>query len=87
MFVLELAFGSDSAARLAARPAHRARLAQLKSDGVVVLAGPLADESGSLVVLDVPDRAAVDAIIADDPYYSVDGVELVSVREWSPLSL
>ncbi len=87
MFVLELSFGSDSTQRLAARPAHRERLASLKADGIVVLAGPLADESGSLILLDVPDQAAADAVIADDPYYSVDGVEVVSVREWSPLPL
>jgi uncharacterized protein len=87
MFVLELAFGVDSTQRLAARPAHQARLAELKAAGIVVLAGPLADESGSLILLDVPDLAAVDAVVADDPYYSVDGVEVVSVREWSPLPL
>ncbi len=87
MFVLELSFGSDSTQRLAARPAHRERLASLKADGIVVLGGPLADESGSLILLDVPDQAAADAVVAEDPYYSVDGVEVVSVREWSPLPL
>jgi uncharacterized protein len=80
-------FRSDSTQRLAARPAHRERLASLKADGIVVLAGPLADESGSPILLDVPDRAAAEAVVADDPYYSVHGVEVVSVREWSPLPL
>ncbi len=87
MFVLELVFGSDSTQRLAARPSHRERLSALKAEGVVVLAGPFADNSGSLVVLDVDDRAAVDAVISQDPYYSVEGVEIVSVRQWSPLLL
>ena len=87
MFVLELSFGLDSTQRLAARPAHRERLASLKADGIVVLDGPLADESGSLILLDVPDQAAADAVVADDPYYSADGVQVVSVREWSPLPL
>jgi uncharacterized protein len=87
VFVLEVAFGTDSSHRLAARPAHRARLAELKADGVVVLAGPFADESGSLVVLDVPDRAAAGAVVAQDPYYSVEGVEVMSMREWTPLPL
>ena len=87
MFVLELSFGSDSTQRLAARPAHRARLADLRAAGVVVLAGPFADVSGSMVVFDVDDRAAAEAVIAADPYYAVDGVEIVNVREWSPLPL
>jgi len=87
MFVLELAFGPDHAERLAARPAHRDRLAALKADGVVVLAGPYADESGAIIVLDVPDHAAAQAVVSQDPYYSVGGVEVVQLREWLPLPL
>lgn len=87
MFVLELSFAPDKAERLAARPTHRERLAALKAEGVVVLAGPFADDSGALVVLDVPDRAAAEAFVADDPYYSAPGVEVVHLREWHPLPL
>jgi uncharacterized protein YciI len=87
MFVLELSFAPDDAERLAARPAHRERLAALKADGVVVLAGPFADDSGALVVLDVPDRAAAEAVVAEDPYYSLGGVEVVYLRHWQPLPL
>jgi uncharacterized protein len=87
MFVLKLVFAADQTERLAARPAHRDRLAVLKAQGVVVLAGPFADESGALIVLDVPDRAAAEAVVAQDPYYSVAGVDVVQLREWRPLPL
>jgi hypothetical protein len=53
----------------------------------VVLAGPFADDSGALVVLDVPDRAAAEAVVAEDPYYSLGGVEVTNLRQWRPLPL
>jgi uncharacterized protein YciI len=45
--------------------------------------GPLLDEAGeargSLMILDVPDRAALDAHIAGDPFFSSDLFESVTV--------
>lgn len=87
MYVVECVFQPDDGERLAARPAHRDKLAALKAEGTLVLGGPYADGSGSLVVLDVPDRAAVDAVLAADPYFSTPGVASVTVREWSVLDL
>lgn len=83
MIVLELAF-DDSPARLAARPAHRQRLAELHTAGVLVMAGPFADDSGALLVFDA-ERSEVDQVLAGDPYYAVDGVRVVGLREWSPV--
>lgn len=83
MIVLELAF-SDSSQRLAARPAHRDRLVALHAAGRLVLAGPLADDSGELLVFR-GDRAEVSELMAVDPYYTTSGVTVVSLREWLPL--
>jgi uncharacterized protein len=82
MLVLELAF-DDHPARLAARPAHRARLATLRAAGTLVLAGPWADDSGALLVFDLDDLSAE---LATDPYYSTPGVRVVSVRSWAPIA-
>lgn len=83
MIVVELAFGDDPA-RLAARPAHREMLARLKERGVLVMAGPWADDSGALLVFDA-GRSEVDEIVARDPYYSTGGVTVVGLREWRPV--
>jgi uncharacterized protein YciI len=83
MIVLELAF-DDSPQRLAARPAHRQRLAELHASGELVMAGPFADDSGALLVF-AGGRSEVDAIVAGDPYYAVDGVRVVGLREWLPI--
>jgi uncharacterized protein YciI len=83
MIALELAF-DDSPQRLAARPAHRRRLAALHAAGALVMAGPWADDSGALLVF-AADRAGVDRVLADDPYYRTEGVRVVGVREWLPV--
>jgi uncharacterized protein len=83
MVVVELAF-SDSPARLELRPRHREILAELHDAGEVAVAGPFDDGSGSMVVF-TASRERVDQVLAMDPYYSVDGVTIVAVRELTPL--
>lgn len=80
MFVIELAF-TDDPRRLAARPEHRRRLAELHATGRLVMAGPWADDSGALLVLDT-DEAGVEEIMAADPYFTAPGVTVVGVRRW-----
>ena len=58
MFAVELEFSGDPA-RLELRPDHRRRLSELHAAGTARMAGPWADESGALLVFDVPDEAAV----------------------------
>ena len=83
MVVVELAF-TDSPARLELRPRHREFLAELHASGEVLLAGPFDDGSGSMVVF-TTGRERVDEVLRMDPYYSVDGVTVVGVRELTPL--
>jgi uncharacterized protein YciI len=84
MWIVELSF-SGAPERLAARPAHRERLAELHRAGVVRMAGPWADETGALIVFDVPDEATLDRLLAADPYFTTPGVQLTVKREWRPL--
>ncbi len=84
MFVLELAL-TDDPRRLAARPAHRELVARQREEGVVVMAGPFADDTGAFVVFDVPDAATLDRVIAEDEYYTAPGVTVVREVEWAPI--
>ncbi len=79
MFVVELAFDGNPA-RLALRPAHRETLSALHAAGEVLVAGPLTDGSGAVVVL-ATTRERVDEILAEDPYYGAEGVTVSSIRE------
>jgi len=83
MWIVELTF-SAAPERLAARPAHRHRLTTLYGQGVVRMAGPLADDSGAVIVFDVPDRPALDRLLAEDPYLTTPGVSVHRVRQWQP---
>jgi uncharacterized protein len=83
MIVLELAF-DDNPTRLAARPAHRQRLTALHEGGTLVMAGPWGDDSGALLVFDA-ERSEMDRIMAEDPYYTTEGVRIVGLCEWRPI--
>ncbi|WIM92582.1 YciI family protein [Actinoplanes oblitus] len=80
MWMVELGF-EPAPERLAARPAHRELLSELHAAGTVRMAGPFADDSGAVIVLDTADPREV---LANDPYFTTPGVTVVSVREWRP---
>ncbi|MBE1485335.1 YciI family protein [Plantactinospora soyae] len=83
MIVLELSF-TDDPARLAARPAHRERLARLHTEGLLRAAGPWRDDSGALLLFDT-EEPMVREILAADPYYRTAGVTVVGLRHWQPI--
>ena len=84
MICVELQF-DGSPDRLRARAMHRQRLDQLHARGELLLAGPWQDDSGALLVFSA-DGDRVRQIIQEDPYYSVPGVTVRSVRAWTPIA-
>jgi hypothetical protein len=76
--------------RLAARPAHLARLQDLQEQGRLILAGPhpavdsddpgKAGFTGSLVVAEFTDLAAAQAWADADPYIEADVYAKVTVK-------
>ena len=78
------------AARLAARPAHLARLEILQEEGRLVLAGPFpaidaanpgpAGFNGSLIVAEFPSLADATAWAEADPYVAASVYEQVTVQ-------
>lgn len=76
--------------RLAARPAHLARLEALQEAGRLVLAGPCpaidapdpgpAGFSGSIIVAEFDSLAAAQAWAADDPYAAAGVYANVTVK-------
>jgi uncharacterized protein YciI len=50
------------------RSAHLARLEALAAERRVVLAGPLTDQTGSLIVIEADSLEAAQAFAQEDPY-------------------
>lgn len=69
--------------RQATREAH---LAYIKDTGVVEMAGPFLNTDGqmhgSMIVLDVADRAAAEAWAENDPYAKAGLFAKVRIEEW-----
>ena len=74
----------ESERRLTARPAHREWLASLKADGRLVQAGPFTDGRSAMLIFDVEDAAALDDLLAADPYPK-NAYTVGSRRPWTPL--
>ena len=67
--------GTDEGAverRMAVRPTHLDAIAPLVEDGNVLVGGAILNEAdemiGSMLLVDFPDRGAVDAWLEADPY-------------------
>ncbi|MEO8460936.1 MAG: YciI family protein [Dokdonella sp.] len=88
--IVALDVADSLAARSAARPAHLARLSQLRDQGRLLLAGPFpaidgedpgpAGFTGSLIVAEFADLAEANAWAAADPYMAADVYREISVR-------
>jgi len=81
-FVLEYRY-ADMDARARIRTAHLAYLQPLADAGTVVLAGPIGDGSGAMVVIRASSEEAARALVAADPY-TIAGVGADHViRPWN----
>jgi uncharacterized protein YciI len=84
-FAVELVFGPDSEKRLAVRPAHREYIASLAEKGVVLAAGPYADDTGALIIYEAADEASLKEILSADPYTPANVVTKWEIRVWNVL--
>jgi uncharacterized protein YciI len=85
LYVLSCIDRQDSLERrLAAREAHLAYVGANRD--MVRTAGPYLDDdglmAGSMFVMEAPDRAAVEAFSAADPYVLADLFERVEIHVW-----
>lgn len=62
------------------RPAHLAHLEEIAKAGKLILAGPLTDGAGSLIVVDAESQAEVWEAVARDPYVRNGIFERVEVH-------
>jgi len=81
-FVLEYRY-ADMDARARVRPDHLAYLQALLEEGTVVLAGPVGDGSGAMMVLQTGSEEEARRVVDGDPYTAAGvGVDHV-LRPWN----
>lgn len=81
-FVLEYRY-ADLDARARIRPDHLAYMKSLHESGTVVLAGPVGDGSGAMVVLQAGSEDEAAQVVKNDPYTAAGvGVDHV-LRPWN----
>jgi uncharacterized protein YciI len=81
-YVLEYTYG-DMDARARVRPRHLDYLTGLNAEGKVVMAGPVGDGAGAMVVYQAASEEEARRLVAEDPYTS-EGVAVdASLRPWN----
>ena len=83
MFIVLLEFSGNKAAASDHMAGHKAWLDRGFEDGTFVLAGSLGGKAGGGLLADTDDRAALDALIAEDPFVVHDVVR-PTVHEIAP---
>jgi len=67
--------------------AHVGYLKQLLAQGVLRASGPMPGEADrrAMLIIAAPDRTALDAIVAADPFAIEGLIEDMTVAEWDPI--
>jgi uncharacterized protein len=83
-YVVEFQYAVDRAGRQPLHPAHAENLHRLAEDGVLLLAGPLTEENGGLLLYETEDREHLQRLLEDEPYVKGGVVARTRIREWAP---
>jgi uncharacterized protein YciI len=84
-FTVDTTYVHDRDLLRSVRPKHRDYLGELAGTGVVVAAGPWADDSGGFTIFQVAGREALDELLARDPYTTENVAASRDIREWKPV--
>ncbi|GHF56428.1 hypothetical protein FHX82_000039 [Amycolatopsis bartoniae] len=82
-FLVETRYAQDKYRDV--RPRHREYLLELAEQGVVAVAGPLADDTGGVILVQADDEAALEKVLDADPYHVEGALESRTVREYKPV--
>ena len=68
-------------------PPHIVWLQDRLKDGSLLASGPFSNspQRAAMLIMSAPDRGALDALIASDPYAAQGLIENMTIREWDPI--
>jgi hypothetical protein len=88
VFAVEYRYVSapEGAARLdEVRPDHRAWLRERAESGDLLASGPYQGGAKALLIFRAEDRAALDAVLADDPFAHASLIAETVATPWNPI--
>lgn len=81
-FAVSIEYSQDVKLVEAHRPAHRAYLTSLLSEGKLFASGPYADGSGALIIYEADSAEAAEAILKADPFHAAGVFLTWTLRPW-----
>lgn len=86
VFAVEYVYAADSTAALDEhRSAHRAWLAGLADDGLLLTSGPYGDGAGALLIFKVQDETQLNDLLKRDPFAAAGTIAGIRTTEWKPV--
>ena len=87
IYAVEYSYSADDEARSRYRAEHRAYLASLGEQDVVLGSGPFAphERAGALVVVRADSEEHARQVVEDDPFQVNGVIESYRVTEWEPI--
>jgi uncharacterized protein len=94
VYILTAFDGTDPGAperRMKVRPDHLEKISHVKKAGNYLFGGAILNDSGemigSVIFYDVPDRAALDKILENEPYINDKVWEKIEIRPFRPAKI
>jgi uncharacterized protein len=94
VYILTAFDGTDPGAperRMRVRPDHLEKISHVKKAGNYLFGGAILNDSGemigSVIFYDVPDRAALDKILENEPYINDKVWEKIEIRPFRPAKI
>ena len=84
-FAAIIEYTPDGSKITAARPPHRAYLAEIKKAGKLVVAGPFTDMTGGLIVYEAESVEEAEMLIRADPFFTKGVFVKWTIRPWNPV--
>ncbi|WP_077489166.1 YciI family protein [Sinomonas mesophila] len=86
VFAVEYRYATGVPDRLdEVRPAHRAWLRERAEEGLLLASGPYEGGASALLIFRAEDRAALDALLAKDPFAQAGLIAETGATVWNPI--
>jgi uncharacterized protein YciI len=85
VFAVQYFYSADADTLNGLRPVHRAWLADLLEQGVMLASGPMVDYPGALLIFKAESAESLAALLDQDPFDIAGFIGERTIGEWNPV--